>query len=319
MSYEQVDIESGKVNVVEYSDTEAALSALRERYTNLPDVGTKEGYAFIKSGLKEVVGYRTSLEEARKRIKAPYLEAGRIIDAEAKRITESLLSLESPMKAAKKEVDDREKRMKEERIARLTEKVNAIKAAPSRGRGQDSEFLQTLIQEVGEIDTSHDFYELTMEATKARDDALTEIGEMLDQQIRYEQAEEERKATEAAMRKQREEMEAQQAEMRRQQEEIAAQRREIEEAQRKADDERRQAEAKAQADAIAAAKAGEPEDPRPVPVVEQSAPTKNKARPPTDLLTEITDWSERYEINAAALADLLAVVERHTSLHSKAA
>ncbi|KAA5569977.1 DUF1351 domain-containing protein, partial [Pseudomonas aeruginosa] len=148
-----VDLENGTVEVAEYNATNAALAKLREKYATLPDANTADGYEFIKAGIKELTTLRTSLEAARKREKAPYIEAGQIIDAEAKRITAALVTLEDPMKAAKKEVDDRVERERQERIARLLSKVDAIKGMPAQVRGKTSDEIAAMIDRCGEIDT----------------------------------------------------------------------------------------------------------------------------------------------------------------------
>lgn len=228
-----VNLDSGTVNVAEYSKTDAALAELKQKYSTLPDVNTEDGYALVKAGIKELTGFRTSLEEARKRVKAPYLQAGSIIDAEAKRITAELVALEDPMKAAKKEVDDRKERERQERIARLQGKVDAIKAMPAQVRGKSSAEISDMIDRVGEIDAEHDFYDLTKEAVAARQAALDELAMMLTERLAFEAAEEERKQLEAQNAELRRQQEAQQAELRRQQEELERQQRELQ-AQREA-------------------------------------------------------------------------------------
>lgn len=248
-----VDIENGTVNVAEYSATDAALALLKEKYAVVPDVNTDEGYAFVKDGIKELTTLRTSLEAARKREKEPYLQAGRIIDAEAKRITAQLVQLEDPMKVAKKEVDDRIERERQARIARLQAKVDAILAMPASVRGKSSDEISDMLDRVGEIDATHDFYDLTKEAIAARDTAMDELTRMLTERLAFEASEVERKrleAEQAEMRRQQEEMRqqmaAQQAELERQQEEMRQQQAAME---RQQEEMRRQREAMERASA----------------------------------------------------------------------
>ncbi len=222
-----VDLDNGTVEVTEYSTTNAALALLSEKYSIVPDVNTPDGYEFVKTGIKELTGLRTSLEAARKREKEPYLKAGQIIDAEAKRITSELVKLEDPMKAAKKEVDDRAERERQERIARLQAKVDAIKAMPARVRGGSSIEISHMLDHVGEIDAMHDFYDLTKEAVAARQASLDELTQMLTDRLAFEAAEEVRKELEAKNAELLRQQEAQQAELRRQQEELERQQREL--------------------------------------------------------------------------------------------
>lgn len=192
----EVDLDQGKVNVEVFNQTDAALATLSNKYSELPDVNTSDGYEFVKNGLNEVVKYRTTLDKERKRIKEPYLNAGRIIDKEAKRITEALVKIEGPLQAAKKEVDDREKREKEERLARLRAKVDAIANTVQRARNQPSSVIADLIEEVDAIDTANDFYDLTHEATEVQARVVSELGDMYSQALRLEQAEEDRRRME---------------------------------------------------------------------------------------------------------------------------
>ncbi len=240
MTIEKVDLEKGTVEVAEYTQTDAALAMLRVKYAVVPDVNTDEGYALVKSGIKELTTLRTSLEDARKRVKDPYLQAGKIIDAEAKRITAELVKLEDPMKAAKKEVDDRLERIRQERIARLQVKVDAIKAMPGQVRGKPSQEIADMIDRVGEIDAMHDYYDLTKEAVAARQVALDELAQMLSDRMAFEAAEEERQRVEAQNAELRRKQAEQQAELQRQQEELRRQQQEI---QRQQEEMRQQREA----------------------------------------------------------------------------
>lgn len=222
-----VDLATGTVEVAEYSTTAAALAALREKYFVLPDANTTEGYEFIRTGIKELTGLRTKLEEARKREKAPYLQAGQIIDAEAKRITAELVQLEDPMKAAKKAVDDRVERERQERVARLQVKVDAIKSMPGLVRGKSSAEISDMIDRCGEIDTSHDFFDLTKEATAAQQAALDELTQMLTDRLAFEASEKQREELEAQQAELQRKMDEQRAELERQRQELEQQRREL--------------------------------------------------------------------------------------------
>lgn len=223
-----VDLEKGTVEVAEYSATNAALALLKQKYSVVPDANTEDGYALIKAGIKELTGLRTSLEDARKREKAPHLQAGKIIDDEAKRITAELVALEDPMKAAKKVVDDRVERERQERIARLQMKVDAIKGMPAQVRGKPSEAISEMIDRCGEIDTAHDFYDLTKEAQAAQQAAMDELTQMLTDRLAFEQAERQRLELEAQQAELNRQLEEQRAELQRQQDEIKRQREELE-------------------------------------------------------------------------------------------
>ena len=283
-----VNLDNGTVNIAVFNQTDAALAALRDKYLAIPDTNTDEGYTFVKDGLKELTGLRTRLESVRKDVKAPYLQAGKIIDDEAKRITAALVALEDPMKAAKKVVDDRIERERQERIARLQVKVDAIKAMPGQVRGKSSQEIADMLDRVGEIDAMHDFYDLTKDAVAAKDAAMSELTQMLGERLEFEVAEDARlkaEAERAALQRQLEEQQAendrklaeQQAEMQRQQEAMQRQQQEM---QRQQDEMRQQREAlERERAALLPAPAA---DPAPVaPAAETVAPVVAQAAPPT--------------------------------------
>ncbi|MDH1341873.1 DUF1351 domain-containing protein [Ectopseudomonas oleovorans] len=286
-----VNIETGTVNIAVFNQTDAALAALREKYQVVPDANTEDGYAFVKEGIKELTTLRTRLEGVRKEVKEPYLQAGRIIDAEAKRITTELTTLEEPMKAAKKEVDDRVERERQERIARLQAKVDAIKAMPGQVRGKSSQEIEAMYDRVGEIDATHDFFDLTREAVAARQAALDELTQMLTERLEFEvnekarlQAEAERAELQRQLKAQQEEndriLREQQAEMQRQQDEIKRQQQEM---QRQQDEMRQQREELERAQAALqqpapAAEVAQVEAPVEVVAV-KPAPATSKAKP----------------------------------------
>jgi hypothetical protein len=193
MSVQLAEIDFEKNQVAVFNATEVALAALREKYGTVPDVETTEGYELAKTGIKEITGYRTGLEKKRKEIKAPYLDAGKIIDAEARRITEELEALESPLKEAKQKVDEREAREKAERIAKLQAKVDAITAHIEEAKGKSADEIAAIIERVDAIDPLIDFYDLTQEAVAARKDALAALNTMYQDRAAWERMEREKK------------------------------------------------------------------------------------------------------------------------------
>lgn len=94
--------------IVEYSQTEAALVELREKYARSYEVHTTEGMKEANEARLTVKRYRTSLEAKRKELKEPALRRCQEIDSEAKRITAELLKIEEPIDAAIKAEERRE-------------------------------------------------------------------------------------------------------------------------------------------------------------------------------------------------------------------
>ena len=81
--------------LTEFSRVEAGLAALRERHGNtVYEVTTTAGMDAAKAARAEIREPRFAVEKVRKAAKAPLLELGRRIDAEAIRITEAILAIE---------------------------------------------------------------------------------------------------------------------------------------------------------------------------------------------------------------------------------
>lgn len=123
------EIRDGKA-LVKLTRTEAGLQALRvdlagKRY----DLKTVKGNDEARADRQRCVKLRTSLEAKRKAMKAPALEFGKLIDAEAKRITDAIVALEEPIDAA---IKADEKRREEERAER--ERIEAERIAGLRGQ-----------------------------------------------------------------------------------------------------------------------------------------------------------------------------------------
>jgi colicin import membrane protein len=103
--------------IAAYSQTEAALADLRERYADKQfDVTTTVGLAAAKKARADLRAYRIALEAKREEIKAPILDQGRLIDSEAKRITLALTELETPID---EQIKVEEKRKEDDRLAKV--------------------------------------------------------------------------------------------------------------------------------------------------------------------------------------------------------
>lgn len=229
--------------IAEYAKTALAMADLRSRYDGL--VFELDSTAKIKEAKKcvaEVRGYRTALEDERKRIKAPALERCRLIDEEAKRLTAELRELEDPMKA---QIDAKEAEIEAERI-RVAQaeqaRVDGHRAAIQRMRdfplslqGKPADVMESRIAEFFEAGKAEQlgpgtFEEFQNEAEDAYRSALYSARELLQRQrdheaeqekIRQERAELERMRAENE-RLQREAQERAEADARKQREEIEA-------------------------------------------------------------------------------------------------
>lgn len=152
---DHAEINGGTV-LVEYSRTEAALAALREKYSGAQfDLTTTAGDKAARAARLDLKTLRTSLEAKRKELKAPAVEFGRKIDDEAKRITAEIVALEDPIdaqiKADEKRRDDERierERIIAERAAGFRAKIDAIRACVAKSQGLPSERISNGIAQI---------------------------------------------------------------------------------------------------------------------------------------------------------------------------
>lgn len=177
---------TGITDVVEYSETAAALAKLEFRMKGvLVEVTTKEGMLFAKGMRSELRTLRTTLDKKRLQLNGD--DQARIDrrNDEAKRITKRIKDLEDPIAA---DIDKELQRIDDEKIARaqreqervntLRQRIETIRGFASRAIGKDVAYIREKIELVEKIDTST-FEELTPAAVEARADTLTTLNELL--------------------------------------------------------------------------------------------------------------------------------------------
>ena len=267
-------IEAASNEIAEYSATEAGLAELRARMANVHyDCTTVKGMIVAKADRAEVRGLRTGLETMRKQIKAPALAHCNLIDAEARRITAALRELETPIDA---QIKARELVLENERIAREAaerDRINAIhaKIADMRGYHARAAMCRTAAQVdalLGELSRTSlaGFEEFSAEAAAVHLDSMKRVEAMLVEKHLQEQAAAKLQAEQAAAAAQ-----------------LAKERAELAEAREALA--RQVAEAKAQADAIAATQLAEAiavmvVTPATAPVIAPIAPVVMRRPPP---------------------------------------
>lgn len=187
--------EAPTTQIAEYSVTAAALAKLKERYSNVAwDLSTTKGDKDARAARLELVRLRTGLEAKRKELKAPALERSRLIDAEAKRITDELLAIEKPIddliKAAEdaKEAERNAKAQAESaRIEKIQARLAEIRAAATGHGRANSDQLQTTINEVKALVlTEADYEEFLPAANMARGHTLEVLDDLLATALHHE-------------------------------------------------------------------------------------------------------------------------------------
>jgi hypothetical protein len=216
--------------LVQYSKTEAALAALREKYTGATfDLTTTKGDKEARAARLELTTLRTSLEKRRKEFKAPALEFGKKIDAEAARITGEIEALEQPIDAQIRADENRRaaekaerERIERDRIAAHQNRLNVIRACVGRAQGLPSARIANGIEQVEAMPTdAATWEEFAGEAEATKAETLAAMRTMFE-------AAKAREDEEARVEQQRLENERQAAENRAAAERLAEQQRELE-------------------------------------------------------------------------------------------
>lgn len=170
-----------EIQIVEYSQTAAALSLLRGKYHGvLFAVATPPGMRQAREARAEIKGYRVDLEKLRQELKAPALERCRLIDEEAKRITAALVTLENPIDDQIKAEETRkenERQAKEEaeraRVAKIRDWIGKLQSAPALNVNKPSTEIRAAIEQVKAYELKlTDFMEFFAEATAAKAEAI---------------------------------------------------------------------------------------------------------------------------------------------------
>ncbi|WP_445012201.1 hypothetical protein [Vreelandella stevensii] len=201
-----------KGELIELDAVEQALAGLREKYGTVPDVRTKDGYALCKTGIRELTSYRTSTEKLRKSITQPHRDFVDRVNAYGKELTEKLRMIEQPLKDAKQNEDERAEREKQQRIAKLRERIQVeILSYKDTAIGLDSNALAELHDDAVKISTDG-YFDVAKEAEEAKADVLQHISDMHAHALEKERLAAEQAEVEAERRRLREENEKREAE-----------------------------------------------------------------------------------------------------------
>lgn len=184
--------------IIEYTETERALTLLREQYGKPFDVTTKAGMEAARAARRLIKSHRVALESARKEIKEPALRRCQLIDAEAKRITAELLALEQPIDAAiqaeerriEQEKAERE-RIERERIADIHRRIAEIYATIAARANDDADRIDHALNVLESFDDYGMFDEFADQAKEATQTVVAQLRTMIEQKR---QAEAEAKA-----------------------------------------------------------------------------------------------------------------------------
>jgi hypothetical protein len=211
-----------KQQVVEYSEVEAGLSELEQKFAGIiPDCSTEEGFTNAKADYKEIRGYETKLEKLRKDLKEPILAKGKLLDSEAKRIDGRLKVISAPFK---KSVDEETKKRKEEetrRVKVIEERFEGMRNLLNMMHGMEIEDLENTIQDL-QADEMRGWMEYETKAYETREMVLGKLNEHLAFLVNKREHDKAMEAERERQRKEAEELEAEREAMRKERKELEA-------------------------------------------------------------------------------------------------
>ena len=178
--------------IAEYKPSEAALSELRARMKDVVyEVTTTQGMEMARKDRRELITLRTTLEAERKRIKAPALQRCKEIDTEATRITGEILKLEQPIDSAIKTEEQRIEAIREakrqaelQRIAAITQKIDAIRNLPVTAVTKNTEDLQLTIDRLTAYGIDESFQEFQEAASCLKSEVMVTLQNILNEKVR---------------------------------------------------------------------------------------------------------------------------------------
>ena len=197
----EIAVKEGINAPVKMNVTDAALIKLKKKFEKLPDVTTKDGYEVIRLGLGELRTIRTGASKHKTGLKAEAIAYNKRVDVAYNHIIAAVAAMENPWKAAKdaedakKEAAKKEKRQAEEtRKFAINQKINEIREIAFSFTDETSEAIREQIDAVKEIQITKDVYEEFVTAAQmAVIDVKTRLEALLENVVKREEADAERK------------------------------------------------------------------------------------------------------------------------------
>lgn len=171
--------------IVEYDQFAASIEELRDISNFIPDVTTKEGYDKSKRVALDVGKILTKLEKTRKDRKKYFLDGGREVDAQAKKIASILEEIQKPHKDAYKRLDEKKKAREDERKAKLEERIEYMSALPDAMQDSSSGEIAGALEMLNSEECL-DFFEYTQRALEVRNESRKLMAALLDKTINAE-------------------------------------------------------------------------------------------------------------------------------------
>lgn len=170
-------------------NAENEVKALEQEYESIvPDASNKDGYKYCKEVRAKLLPIKSSLEGARKTLKAPILSAGKLVDSSLNPLAERVASLYKPFEEAYRQVDNEKKRKEEERQVAIRLAFDRLTDFIVTASGSTSTVIETLIDDLADFDLDPKlFMERTDEAAAKHSEVMEKLGAMLLQAVEQEE------------------------------------------------------------------------------------------------------------------------------------
>ena len=204
---------------VKMNITNKKLTELKKKFEKIPDLTKKEGYEFVRVGLGELRTLRTGAGKHKKDLKEEAISYNKRVDTEYSRVIEIIASIEGPMKAAKDAEDAKKEALKEEKRKKeddrkfaINQKINEIREIAFSFTDETSEAIRKEIDAVKKIQITKDIYEeFTVAADLAKIDVKTRLEALLENVVKREEADAERKIEDARLADERKKLDDEKA------------------------------------------------------------------------------------------------------------
>ena len=196
-----------KEDLARLNELASKLEKWREEYSTLTIAGIsdKEGRENVRKAIATLRTERTSLEDNRKILVAPYNQTLAFVNDKFADAKLKILSIEEPLKEMKKRVDDEEDQIKEQkRLEKAQKLANRVDALTKNGCSFDGEYYSIKDDELGIAETSlgivdlenmsDELFEKTFKDVVEKNNHITLERERIDEENRI--AEEKRKEKE---------------------------------------------------------------------------------------------------------------------------
>jgi colicin import membrane protein len=182
------DIELVQKTIAEISRVEAGLAHLRATYGGVVyEVTSSDGLEAARAARRAVREPRFEVEKIRKAGKAPILALGKMLDAEAARITRELTAIENPIDAQIEAEETRREQEKEariqaemKRVADIQARINQIRHVVTLAASVPSARVREFAQELGQIRIDETFAEFQDAASVAVGAAREGLAQLLE-------------------------------------------------------------------------------------------------------------------------------------------